>query len=234
MTEEVIERTFTIDSWGLGLIKKESGKYDQRKSADDTYARFLHCAGMIGKPLMSSLSKKVKNSGVKIESNVFIIDLILEKDGSVVGAWGVKHKEDIAMIISSKSTVLCSGGAPQLHEVNDSPPQVTGDGYAMAFRAGAELVDMEMIDYQLMTGWPKKMIGYNPYATGFIRIGSHLKNKDGFRFMQKWNPNAPNENYEQTTRSLFNRGVGFEIFEGRGTEHGTVYMDASHLSLIHI
>ena len=72
------------------------------------------------------------------------------------------------------------------------------------------------------------MIGYNPYATGFIRIGSHLKNKDGFRFMQKWNPNAPNENYEQTTRSLFNRGVGFEIFEGRGTEHGTIYMDASH------
>tara|TARA_B100000686_G_scaffold187307_1_gene194009 strand:+ start:882 stop:2582 length:1701 start_codon:yes stop_codon:yes gene_type:complete len=228
MTEEVIERTFTIDSWGLGLIKKENGKYDQRKSADDTYARFLHCAGMIGKPLMSSLSKKVKNSGVKVESNVFIIDLILEKDGSVVGAWGVKHKEDIAILISSKSTVLCSGGAPQLHEVNDSPPQVTGDGYAMAFRAGAELVDMEMIDYQLMTGWPKKMIGYNPYATGFIRIGSHLKNKDGFRFMQKWNPNAPNENYEQTTRSLFNRGVGFEIFEGRGTEHGTVYMDASH------
>ena len=70
---------------------------------------------MIGKPLMSSLSKKVKNSGVKVESNVFIIDLILEKDGSVVGAWGVKHKEDIAMIISSKSTVLCSGGATQLH-----------------------------------------------------------------------------------------------------------------------
>ena len=63
---------------------------------------------------------------------------------------------------------------------------------------------MEMIDYQLMTGWPKKMTGYNPYATGFIRIGSHLKNKDGFRFMQKWNPNAQNQNYEQTTRSLFN------------------------------
>ncbi|MED5578655.1 MAG: FAD-dependent oxidoreductase [Nitrospinota bacterium] len=228
MTEEVIERTYTIDSWGLGLIKKENGNYDQRKNADDTYARFLHCAGMIGKPLMSALSKKVKELGVRVESNVFIIDLILENDGSIAGAWGVKHKEDIAVMISSKSTVLCSGGAPQLHEVNDSPPQVTGDGYAMAFRAGTELLDMEMIDYQLMTGWPKKMIGYNPYATGFIRIGSHLKNKDGFRFMQKWNPNAPNQCYEQTARSLFNRGVGFEIFEGRGTEHGTVYMDASH------
>ena len=228
MTEEVIERTYTIDSWGLGLIKKENGNYDQRKNADDTYSRFLHCAGMIGKPLMSALSKKVKELGVRVESNVFIIDLILENDGSIAGAWGVKHKEDIAVMISSKSTVLCSGGAPQLHEVNDSPPQVTGDGYAMAFRAGTELLDMEMIDYQLMTGWPKKMIGYNPYATGFIRIGSHLKNKDGFRFMQKWNPNAPNQCYEQTARSLFNRGVGFEIFEGRGTEHGTVYMDASH------
>ena len=228
MTEEVIERTFTIDSWGLGLVKKDNGNYDQRKSADDTYARFLHCSGMIGKPLMSTLSKKVKELGVRVESNVFIIDLILEKDGSIAGAWGIKHKEDIAVVISSKSTVLCSGGAPQLHEVNDSPPQVTGDGYAMAYRAGAELLDMEMIDYQLMTGWPKKMTGYNPYATGFIRIGSHLKNKDGFRFMQKWNPNAKNQNYEQTTRSLFNRGVGFEIFEGRGTEHGTVYMDASH------
>ena len=228
MTEEVIERTFTIDSWGLGLVKKDNGNYDQRKSADDTYARFLHCSGMIGKPLMSTLSKKVKELGIRVESNVFIIDLILEKDGSIAGAWGIKHKENIAVVISSKSTVLCSGGAPQLHEVNDSPPQVTGDGYAMAYRAGAELLDMEMIDYQLMTGWPKKMTGYNPYATGFIRIGSHLKNKDGFRFMQKWNPNAQNQNYEQTTRSLFNRGVGFEIFEGRGTEHGTVYMDASH------
>ncbi|MDA1000081.1 MAG: FAD-dependent oxidoreductase [bacterium] len=226
MVEEALERTYTIDSWGLGLVKVGEDKYSQKHNAGDTYARFVHCVRMIGKPLMATLSQKVKDVGVEIHNNSFLVDFLQDDGGRVIGAWGLRHKEGRPFAVRAGSTILCSGGAPQLHKVNDSPPQVTGDGYAMARRAGAELIDMEMIDYQLMTGWPEKLAGYPPYSTGFIRAGSRLLNRNGERFMKQWNPDAPEAAYEKSGRSLINRGVGFEIFEGRGTDHGTVYLDA--------
>ncbi|MEE9274303.1 MAG: FAD-dependent oxidoreductase [bacterium] len=229
MVEEALERTYTIDSWGLGLVKTEEEKFSQKHNAGDSYARFVHCVRMIGKPLMATLSGRVKALGVPLQSNAFVVDLLQDASGRVTGAWGFKHREGSAFAVRAKTTVLCTGGAPQLHRVNDSPPQVTGDGYPIALRAGAELIDMEMIDYQLMTGWPEKLAGYPPYSTGFIRAGARLLNRNGERFMKRYNPDAPDGAFEKAARALVNRGVGIEIFEGRGTDHGTVYLDAREI-----
>jgi len=128
-------------------------------------------------------------------------------------------------VIHARSTVLATGGAPQIHALNDSPPTITGDGYAMGWRAGAELIDMEFIDYQLITAAPPKLAGYPPHSSAFLGAGGYLVNKNGERFMARYDP----ERMEKATRAMTNRAVAMEIFEGRGSENNAVYVDIRHV-----
>ena len=129
------------------------------------------------------------------------------------------------VVVHARSTIIATGGAPQLHEVNDSPPYISGDGYAIALRAGADLIDMEFIDYQLMVAAPERIRGYPPHSSGFINAGAYLYNKDMERFMRRYDP----ERCERSTRAMVNRAVGTEIYEGRGTENHGVYLDTCHV-----
>ncbi|MBI3937043.1 MAG: FAD-binding protein, partial [Betaproteobacteria bacterium] len=218
MCRESIDRTLDLDAWGLGLVKLPDGRYDQKMGAfPHRYARLVHCGRLMGKPLMSALAKKTRASGVDPMQHVMLVDL-LRDGGRVVGAWGFRYREGTPVVVHARSTVLTTGGAAELHALNDSPPTITGDGYAMGWRAGAELIDMEFIDYALITAAPPKFAGYPPHAIGFFNVGGHLLNKDGERFMQRYDP----ERMERSTRSVINHAVAMEIFEGRGTANSAV------------
>jgi fumarate reductase (CoM/CoB) subunit A len=225
MCQEATDRTLELDAWGLGLAKLDDGRFDQKQGAyPHRFARLVHCGRLMGKPLMAALSKKTKDGGVEPLQHVMLVDLL--KDGNrVVGAWGFRYREGVPIVIHARSMVLTTGGAPQIHELNDSPPTITGDGYAMALRAGAELLDMEFIDYQMITAAPAKLAGYPPHASGFLNEGGYLLNKNGERFMERYDP----EKMERSTRSLLNRAVAMELFEGRGTENNAVYIDIRHI-----
>ena len=224
MSEEAIQRTIELDAWGLGLVRMENGGYHQKKSASHRFPRLLHCGKLMGKPLMRALAEKMRAWDVETIQHAILVDLMKE-GGRVVGAWGFLYREGVPVVVHARSTIVATGGAPQLHEVNDSPPYISGDGYAMALRAGADLIDMEFIDYQLLTAAPLKIRGYPPHTSGFINAGAHLLNGDGERFMWRYDP----EKGERATRAVVNRGVGMEIFEGRGTENHGVFLDARHV-----
>jgi len=225
VSTESIARSAELDAWGLGLVKLEDGRYDQKFAGyPHRYARMVHCGRLMGKPLMAALSARTQRGGGERLEHVILVDLL--RDGPrVIGAWGFLSREGVPLVIHARSTVLATGGAAQLHALNDSPPVITGDGYAMAYRAGAELIDMEFIDYQIIAAAPPKMAGYPPYSTGLLGGGGYLRNAQGDRFMERYDP----EKKERTTRAMINRALAIEVMEGRGTEIGSVYIDIRHV-----
>ena len=225
VSTESIDRSAELDEWGLGLVKTEDGRFDQVPGGfPHRYPRMVHCNRLMGKPLMAALSGKTKSWDIEPMIHIMFVDLL--KDGDrVVGAWGFLYREGTPVVVHARSTVIATGGAPQLHTLNDSPPIVTGDGYAMAYRAGAELIDMEFIDYQVLTAAPERLAGYPCYSTGLLTAGGHLLNGLGARFMEKYDP----ERMELTSRAMNTRAMAMEIFEGRGTPGGNINIDIRHV-----
>jgi fumarate reductase (CoM/CoB) subunit A len=225
LCRESIDRTLDLDAWGLGFVKLKDGRFDQKKMGfPHRYPRLVTVGRLMGKVLLAAVAKKTDELGIEPLEHVMLVDL-LKQGQRVVGAWGLRYRTGTPIVIHAASTILATGGAPEIHTLNDSPPTITGDGYAMALRAGAELVDMEFIDYQLITAAPPKMVGYPPHATGFLNSGGYLINKDGERFMERYDP----QNMERSARAMINRATAIEIFEGRGSENGAVYIDIRHV-----
>mgnify|MGYP003693631945 CR=1 FL=1 len=126
----------------------------------------------------------------------------------------------------SKSS-LCTGGGSGLFYVNDNPPQVTGDGYVLGFRAGVPLLGIEMIDFQAMCCSPKELFGFAPHPTGFINAGAVFRNREGEEFLKRYFPDTA----EQSTRSEVILAMAKEIHAGRATSTGGIFMDATKVPM---
>ena len=153
---------------------------------------------------------------------------LLTRDGQVVGAVGLDLTRGEPVSFAAKAVVLGTGGGHNVFEYNTGPEELTGDGQAMALRAGAELINMEMTQFLPTT------LVYPPLARGNLfpfllgpqnALRMWLLNKYGERFMGKWDP----ERMEHTTRDLLAIGIMNEVVEGRGTQNGGVYMSFKHL-----
>jgi succinate dehydrogenase/fumarate reductase flavoprotein subunit len=173
------------------------------------------------------LDRETKAAGVEIIEETMITDILTDK-GAVAGAIALNIRTGDITVYKAKSVVLATGGLMRIYPITTAPEELTGDGYAMAYRAGAELINMEFPMF--LPGcfvWPPALRGIDfPFLVSTEReLRGWLLNKYGERFMQRWDP----VNMECTTRDIASVAMTIEILEDRGSPHGGVYVSLKHL-----
>lgn len=177
-----------------------------------------------GISMMKIFKKKTKELGVDVIENVMITDL-LTSEGRVVGAVGVDMNTTEFCVFKAKAVILATGGWQRIFRYTDSPEELTGDGQAMAYRAGAELVEMEMSQFLPACIWPPSLEGSLFPSFFGDDVGAWLLNRSGKRFLTEWDP----KRMERTTRDIKCIAVMNEILDGRGGPHGGVFYSFKHL-----
>ncbi|MDD3454691.1 MAG: FAD-binding protein, partial [Methanobacteriales archaeon] len=214
-----------LENYGALFDRQESGVLDQRPFGGQTYRRTCYQGDRTGHEIITALKEEITRRGIETLDEVMITSLIVDEDTkSVQGAMGISLKDSKPICFNAKSTILASGGAGHVYPVTSNTLQKGGDGFSIAWEAGAELIDMEQVQFH-PTGmvWPESRKGV--LVTEAVRgEGGILLNKDGERFMERYDPRL-----ELATRDVVSRAIYNEIMEGRGTEHGGVYLDVTHL-----
>ena len=179
-----------------------------------------------GQNFSLTLSKELKKHKIKINEDYLVLDLAVDNnDNNVIGAYALDLKSGSFVNIGAKAVIIATGGAMGVFYLTTCPSHLTGDGMAMAYRAGAELIDMEFPQFILAPCAPPAAYGsIYPFAL-LMRVGAHLYNNKGERFMMKWDPML----MEQTTRDLLAVGAQLEITQGRGGPNGGVWVSIKHL-----
>ena len=224
LVNESPQRLIDLENYGALFDRKENGEIDQRPFGGQSFRRTCYQGDRTGAELLNALKEEIIRRDIECIEEVMITSLVTDDD-QVIGATGLNLKDSSLIYFKAKSVILASGGAGQLYPVTSNTFQKNGDGYAIAYKAGAQLVDMEQIQFH-PTGMIAPESKKGVLVTEAVRTeGGKLMNKDGERFMSKYAP----EKMELATRDVVARSIYQEIIEGRGTKNGGVYLDISHL-----
>ena len=215
-------------SWGAEFITDEAGELDLKLFPNHTRPRAVHHYDTTGNALTKVLSRKLRaDARIERHSLTAIVDLAQDAAGRVVGAWGIDYDRGALVSYAANEVILATGGGSGLFYVNDNPPQVTGDGYVLGFRAGVPLLGTEMIDFQAMCCSPEELFGFAPHPTGFINAGAVFRNRDGEEFLKRYFPDTA----ERSTRSEVILAMAKEIHAGRAGLTGGIFMDATKVPM---
>lgn len=224
LVNESPKRLIDLENYGALFDRQESGEIDQRPFGGQSFRRTCYQGDRTGAELLNALKEEIIRRDIECIEEVMITSLVCEGT-QVIGACGFDLKDSSLIYFQAKAVILASGGAGQLYPVTSNTFQKNGDGFAIAYRAGANLIDMEQIQFHptgMVTPESKKGV----LVTEAVRAeGGKLLNNKGERFMGKYAP----EKMELATRDVVARSIYQEIIEGRGTENGGVYLDISHL-----
>jgi fumarate reductase (CoM/CoB) subunit A len=225
LVNEAQDRLIELESYGAIFDRQESGKLNQRPFGGQSFRRTCFQGDRTGHEMMMALKEEVIRQKIKTYDETMITSLIMDNQNKrVIGAFGVSLQTSQMIIFKAKSTIIASGGAGWLYPVTSNAIQKTGDGYSLAYNVGADLLDMEQIQFH-PTGmlYPESRKGV--LVTEAVRgEGGKLFNVDMERFMKKYD-----ERGELATRDVVARAIYNEIREGRGTDNGGVYLDVTHL-----
>jgi fumarate reductase (CoM/CoB) subunit A len=225
LVNEAQDRLIELESYGAIFDRQDSGKLNQRPFGGQSFRRTCFQGDRTGHEMMMALKEEVIRQKIETIDEIMITSLIMDRENKrVIGACGVCLKDSRIIIFKAKSTVIASGGAGWLYPVTSNAIQKTGDGYCLAYNAGADIIDMEQIQFH-PTGmlYPDSRRGV--LITEAVRgEGGKLFNINMERFMKKYD-----ERGELATRDVVARAIYNEIREGRGTPSGGVYLDVTHL-----
>jgi fumarate reductase (CoM/CoB) subunit A len=223
LTTEAPDRIRDLFKWGAVFDLAKDNTIAQRPFGGQRCARTCYAGDHTGHEMVMTLLEKLRGSSVKIENEVTILDLLSDGE-KVTGAITCDREGDLGLI-TADAVILATGGAGQIYDTTTNSTAGTGDGYALGYRAGAELIDMEQVQFH-PTGAVTPYDSRGRLITEAVRgEGGILKNVLGERFMKKYDP----KRMELSTRDIVSRSIATEVLEGRGTEHGGVWLDVTHL-----
>jgi fumarate reductase (CoM/CoB) subunit A len=223
LVREAPFRMADLIRWGAVFDFTENNEVAQRPFGGQRFPRTCYAGDRTGHEIMMTLVEQLRASPVEVIQDTSVIELVKNAD-TVVGAITLDKEGELGLI-KADSTVIATGGGTRIYDVSTNSSSGTGDGYALGYRAGAELIDMEMIQFH-PTGAVFPYDARGRLVTEAVRgEGGLLTNTLGERFMKSYDA----ERMELSTRDVVARAIATEVLEGRGTEHGGVYLDVSHL-----
>jgi succinate dehydrogenase / fumarate reductase flavoprotein subunit len=220
--QEAPDRIRELEQWGALFDRTSDGQILQRAFGGHTYKRLCHVGDRTGLEMIRTLQDRGVSLGIDVYMECAVTRLL--KDGDrVAGAFGYWREQGRFVVFKAKSVVLATGGIGKIYKITSNSWEYTADGMALAYEAGAELKDMEFVQFH-PTGmvWPPGVQGI--LVTEAVRgEGGILRNKNGERFMEKYDP----KRMELSTRDVVARAIYTEVKEGRGSEHGGAFLDIS-------
>ena len=243
--KEAPDRVRELEGWGAVFDRTPDGRINQRNFGGHRYPRLAHVGDRTGLELIRTLQDHAVYLGMTVHMEHTVIELILD-NGRAAGCLAYDRERGRFHVFAAKAIVLATGGVGRAYKITSNSWEGTGDGHALAFRAGAELMDMEFIQFH-PTGmvWPPSVRGIL-VTEGVRGEGGVLKNSEGRRFMfddipDNYKPQTasdPEEGWRYTqgdksarrppellTRDHVARCINREVKAGRGSPHGGVYLD---------
>ena len=218
------ERVLELERWGAVFDRTWQGRIHQRPFGAHTYPRLAHIGDRTGLELIRTLQDRaVHTKGVDVHMEVTVFKL-LKTEGRIAGVIAYRRADGSVILYRCGALVLASGGAGKMYRVTSNSWESTGDGTALAYDAGAQLRDMEMVQFH-PTGmvWPAGVRGIL-VTEGVRGEGGVLRNKDGERFMERYDP----DRMELSSRDVVARAINSEVLAGRGTPHAGAFLDITH------
>jgi succinate dehydrogenase / fumarate reductase flavoprotein subunit len=252
-------RVRELEQWGAVFDRTADGRILQRPFGGHSHPRLAHVGDRTGLEMIRTLQDRAVAAGIDVYMECTITRLVTDRDG-VTGAVGYWRTTGRPIVFAAKAIVLATGGIGKAYEVTSNSWEYSGDGQSLAYDAGAELMDMEFVQFH-PTGmvWPPGVRGL--LVTEAVRgEGGILRNAMGERFMWKYLPEDRRDEYaanadeaarwvkaqsqgkqtdarrppELSTRDNVSRAIYTEVKDGRGTPHGGVYLDISYLPADHV
>jgi len=258
--KEAPDRIWELETWGALFDRTKEGKISQRNFGGHEYPRLAHVGDRTGLEIIRTMQQKIvqlqqkdgrefgdMEAKIKVFAECTITE-ILKENGKIAGAYGYWRESGEEILFEAPAVVIATGGVGKTFKITSNSWEGTGDGHALALKAGANLVDMEFLQFH-PTGmvWPPSVRGI--LVTESVRgEGGILTNSEGERFMFKYIPDVFKDKYadneaeadrwyvdqdnnrrppELLPRDEVARAINTEVKAGRGTEHGGVYLDVS-------
>ena len=247
-TQEAPERVNELEEWGALFDRTDDGRILQRNFGGHQYPRLAHVGDRTGLEMLRTLQNHGIHQGMEVYMECTVLDLLTD-GGKIAGALAYWRDSGTFVQFRAKAVVLATGGLGKCYTITSNSWECTGDGQALAFRAGAELVDMEFVQFH-PTGmvWPPSVRGLL-VTEGVRGEGGVLKNRNDQRFMFNYIPDMFAGEYAETedeakrwlygdkdarrppdllTRDVVARAIRSEVRAGRGTLHGGAFLDIAN------
>jgi fumarate reductase (CoM/CoB) subunit A len=224
LVSEAAERVYDLEDMGAVFDRTPEGKIAQRPFGKQSWRRTAYASDRTGSEIMVTLTEGIRKESIRVFDEVFATKLVVQ-DGRIAGVCAVDLKYGDYLVFRAKSVVMATGGAGRIFKVTSNAQLDVGDGYGMAYEAGCDLIDMEMIQFH-PTGMVKPESARGRLVTEAVRgEGGILLNSKGERFMNKYYPAV----MELAGRDQVARSIMTEVLEGRGSPDGGAYLSIAHL-----